>query len=78
MTEITLKEWREMTRRDAVCARIRRPADRQGAYIEVKRGKHKHWHIIGFHEETDLAFRRALQSGSVIWRPEIVEDGHLF
>lgn len=78
MREITPKEWREITRKDNVCARIRKPADGGRPYIEIKRAKFKHWHIIGMHEESDLAFRVALAAGEVRWLPQIVEEGQLF
>lgn len=78
VVEITPAQWREMTRRDSVCARIRKPADGGMAYIEIKRAKYKHWHIIGFHTESDLAFRRSLADGTLVWYPEIIESGKLF
>ena len=61
-----------------VKARIRKPADGGIMYIEIQRAKYKHWHIIGFHAETDLEFRRALEVGAVQWLPKIVEPPKLF
>lgn len=50
---------------DFVQARIRKPADGGIPYIEIKRAKYKHWHIIGFHFESDKAFEQALAAGTV-------------
>lgn len=61
-----------------VKARIRKPADGGMAYIEIKRAKYKHWHIIGFHAESDLEFRKALRDGTVDWLPKIIEPPQLF
>lgn len=63
---------------DFVQARIRKPADGGIPYIEIKRAKYKHWHMIGFHYESDMAFRRALAAGTVVWLPKIVESSILF
>lgn len=61
-----------------VQARIRKPADGGIPFIEIKRAKYKHWHIIGFHFESDQAFKRALAAGTVVWLPKIVESANLF
>ena len=61
-----------------VKARIRKPADGGIPYIEIQRAKYKHWHIIGFHYESDMAFRRAMADKSVEWLPKIIEPGQLF
>ena len=64
--------------KDAVCARIRKPANGGIPYIEIKRAKYKHWHIIGFHFESDQAFKMALADGSLIWFPKIIDPPTLF
>lgn len=46
--------------------------------VMVKRAKFKHWHIIGFHFESDQAFKRALAAGTVVWLPKIIEPPTLF
>lgn len=61
-----------------VKARIRKPADGGMAYIEIQRAKYKHWHVIGFHFESDQAFKRALADGSLVWLPKIIEPPTLF
>ena len=61
-----------------VQARIRKPADGGIPFIEIKRAKYKHWHIIGFHFESDQAFKRSLADGTLVWYPEIIESGKLF
>lgn len=61
-----------------VQARIRKPADGGIPFIEIKRAKYKHWHIIGFHAESDLEFRKALRDGTVDWLPKIIEPPQLF
>ncbi len=66
------------TIKDAVRARIRQPGDGGIPYIEIKRAKFKHWHIIGFHYESDQAFKRALASGTNVWEPKIIEPPTLF
>lgn len=63
---------------DFVQARIRKPENGGIPYIEIKRAKYKHWHIIGFHYESDVAFKRALAAGTVVWLPKIVESANLF
>ena len=62
----------------SVQARIRKPADGGIPYIEIKRAKYKHWHIIGFHFESDQSFKRALANGTVVWLPKIIEPPTLF
>jgi len=59
-----------MNKVEAVIVKVNPP----NYLIRIKRGKFKHWHDLGQHKETDLAFRRALKSGTVIWRPEIEEN----
>lgn len=63
---------------EMVKARIRKPADGGIAYIEIQRAKFKHWHIIGFHPESDQAFKKALADGSLIWLPKIIEPPTIF
>ena len=67
-----------VTINDFVQARIRKPADGGMAYIEIKRAKYKHWHIIGFHAESDCAFKRALANGTIVWLRKILEPPNLF
>lgn len=62
---------------DFVQARIRKP-ENGIPYIEIKRAKYKHWHIIGCHYESDEAFKRALARGTVVWLPKIIEPPNLF
>lgn len=69
---------KEHTINDFVQARIRKPANGGILYIEIKRAKYKHWHIIGCHYESDIAFKRALAAGTVVWLPKIVEPPKLF
>ena len=73
-----IKAMEKATINDFVQARIRKPADGGIPYIEIKRAKYKHWHIIGFHFESDQAFKRALAAGTVIWLPKIIEPPTLF
>lgn len=56
-----------------VKARIRVPEDGGIAYIEIQRAKFKHWHVIGFHHDSDRMFRDALKEGTVLWLPKIIE-----
>lgn len=67
-----------VTINDFVQARIRKPADGGIPFIEIKRAKYKHWHIIGFHFESDQAFKRALAAGNVVWLPKIIGPPTLF
>lgn len=46
--------------------------------VFCKRAKYKHWHELGRHRETDVAFYRGLQAGTLHWEPEIVERDKLF
>lgn len=68
----------KITINDFVQARIRKPADGGIAYIEIKRAKYKHWHIIGFHVESDNMFKRAMANGTVVWLPKIIEPPTIF
>lgn len=46
--------------------------------IICKRAKYKHWHELGKHRETDVAFEQALKSGMLKWNPGIVDHSELF
>lgn len=60
-----------------VNACIRR--DAMGTHrVFCKRAKFKHWHELGKHHETDVAFEKALRSGLVRWETAIVDHSKLF
>lgn len=60
-----------------VKAKIERDAD--GVYrIICKRAKYKHWHELGKHRETDMAFQQALRGGALGLCQEIHERSTLF
>lgn len=46
--------------------------------VFVQRSKYKHWFELGKHRETDVAFERALASGTVLWRSVVVDRMQLF
>ena len=46
--------------------------------VFCKRAKYKHWHELGKHRETDVAFSKALKVGKVVWKPEIDIPNTLF
>jgi len=46
--------------------------------IFCKRAKHKWWHELGKHPETDVAFERALNAGKVNWQTQIRENTIFF
>lgn len=46
--------------------------------VFCKRAKYKHWHELGRHRETDVAFPKALQAGAIHWEPEIIDHSRLF
>lgn len=58
-------------------AMIRRDAN--GTHrVFCKRDKYKHWHELGRHRETDIAFQRALRAGTLVWSDTIKEHFALF
>lgn len=60
-----------------VIATIRR--DVVGTHrVFCKRAKYKHWHELGRHHETDVAFAQALKVGLVKWETAIVDNSTLF
>ena len=46
--------------------------------VICKRAKYKHWHELGKHRETDIAFEQALKDGTVLWNPAIENKTRLF
>ena len=46
--------------------------------VICKRAKYKHWHELGQHRETDVAFEQALKDGTVRWNPAIEDKTRLF
>ena len=46
--------------------------------VICKRAKYKHWHELGKHRETDIAFEQALKDGTVLWNPAIEDKTRLF
>lgn len=46
--------------------------------IFCQRAKRKWWFELGKHQDTDTAFERALQAGSVVWPEGITDTAKLF
>lgn len=46
--------------------------------IFCQRAKFKHWHELGMHRETDVAFARALQAQTILWKPAIIDRQKFF
>lgn len=46
--------------------------------VFCKRAKYKHWHELGKHRETDVAFEQALKAGTLQFEPVILDKSTLF